>query len=69
MKIKHILFLENKGDKILQLKHWINIVWLFLKVDLLCENHFYKVFEDSCVTAVCDNNQPIMLKIHPLIFL
>ncbi len=38
------------------------------KGDLLCKNHFYKVFEHSCVAAVCENNQPIMLKIHPLIF-
>ncbi len=38
------------------------------KGDLLCKNHFYKVFEHSCVAAVCENNQPIMLKIHQLIF-
>ncbi len=32
MKIKQILlFGENKGDLILQLKHWRYIVWLFLK--------------------------------------
>ncbi len=31
MKIKKYIFLENKGNLILQLKHWINIVWLFLK--------------------------------------
>ncbi len=37
--------------------------------DLLCKNHFYKVFEHSCVAAVCENNQPIMLKINQLIFL
>ncbi len=41
----------------------------WLKEDLLCKNHFYKVFENSCVAAVCENNQPIMLKIHQLIFL
>ncbi len=40
-----------------------------VKGDLLCKNHFYKVFEHSCVAAVCENNQPIMVKIHPLIFL
>ncbi len=41
---------------------------LCFKGDLLCKNHFYKVFEHSCVAAVCENNQPIMLKIHQLIF-
>ncbi len=41
----------------------------FFKGDLLCKNHFYKLFEHSCVAAVCENNQPIMLKIHQLIFL
>ncbi len=30
----------------------------YLKGDLLCKNHFYKVFEHSCVAAVCENNQP-----------
>ncbi len=35
----------------------------YIKGDLLCKNHFYKVFEHSCVAAVCENNQPIMLKI------
>ncbi len=38
----------------------------YLKRDLLCKNHFYKVFEHSCVAAVCENNQPV--KLHPLIF-
>ncbi len=38
-----------------------------IKGDLLCKNHFYKLFEHSCVAAVCENNQPIMLKIHQLI--
>ncbi len=45
------------------------IVEVRFKGDLLCKNHFYKVFEHSCVAAVCENNQPIMLKIHQLIFL
>ncbi len=40
-----------------------------IKGDLLCKNHFYKVFEHSCVAAVCENNQPIMVKIHQLFFL
>ncbi len=26
------------------------------------------VFEHSCVASVCENNQPVMVKIHPLIF-
>ncbi len=39
------------------------------KGDLLCKIHFYKVFEHSCVAAVYENHQPIMLKIHQLIFL
>ncbi len=38
-----------------------------LKGDLLCKNHFYKVFEQ--LAAACENNQPIMLKIHQLIVL
>ncbi len=38
------------------------------KGDLLCKNHFYKLFEHSCVAAVCENNQPIMVKIHQLLF-
>ncbi len=42
---------------------------LNLKGDLLCKNHFYKLFEHSCVAAVCENNQPIMVKIHQLILL
>ncbi len=41
----------------------------YLKGDLLCKNYSYKLFEHSCVAAVCENNQPIMLKIHQLIFL
>ncbi len=44
-------------------------MWMdYIKGDLLCKNHFYKLFEHSCVAAVCENNQPIMLKIHQLIF-
>ncbi len=39
-----------------------------LKGTYYAKNHFYKVFEHSCVAAVCENNQPIMLKIHQLIF-
>ncbi len=37
------------------------------KGDLLCKNHVYKVFEHSCVASVCEKNQPVMVKIHPLI--
>ncbi len=40
-----------------------------LKEDLLCKNHFYEVFEHSCVASVCENNQAVMVKIHPLIFI
>ncbi len=47
----------------------VEIIHSTFKGDLLCKNHFYKVFEHSCVAAVCENNQPIMLKIHQLIFL
>ncbi len=32
------------------------------KGDLSCKNHFYKVFEHSCVAVVCENNQSIMVK-------
>ncbi len=39
-----------------------------IKGDLLYKNHFYKVFQHSCVAAVSENNQPIVLKIHQLIF-
>ncbi len=37
-----------------------------IKGDILCKNHFYKVFEHSCVASVCKNNQPVMVKIHTL---
>ncbi len=40
-----------------------------LKGTYYAKNHFYKVFEHSCVAAVCENNQPIMLQIHQLVFL
>ncbi len=53
------------GDSIQSLLECISDI----KGDLLCKNHLYKVFEHSCVAAVCENNQPIMVKIHPLIFL
>ncbi len=39
------------------------------KWKLLCKNHVYKVFEHSCVASVCENNQPVMVKIHTLIFI
>ncbi len=35
---------------------------------LLSKNHFLKVF-DCCVGAVSENNQPMKVKIHPLVFL
>ncbi len=40
------------------------ISYIFFKGDPLHKNHFHKVFEHSYVAAVCENNQPIMLKIH-----
>ncbi len=33
--IYHLFFVENKGDLILQLKHWGHILWLFLKNKVL----------------------------------
>ncbi len=39
-----------------------------LKRHVLCKNHFYRVFEHSCVAAVCENSQPIMVKIQRLFF-
>ncbi len=51
------------------LRDWHGNVHDNVKGDLLYKNHFYKLFEHSCVAAVCENNQPIMLKIHQLIFL
>ncbi len=60
----------NKWDATFYSKlNILNIYDFDFKGDLLCKNHFYKVFEHSCVAAVCENNQPIMLKIHQLIFL
>ncbi len=44
----------------------MDLVIIILKGDLLCKKSLYKVFDHSCVAAVCENNQPIMLK---LIFL
>ncbi len=38
---------------------------MYIKGDLLCKNHFYKLFEHSCVATVCENNQPIMVKNPP----
>ncbi len=52
-------------DSVLKSSDKINL----FKGDLLCKKHFYKVFEHSCMDAVCQNNQPIMLKIHQLIYL
>ncbi len=39
-----------------------------LKGELLFKNHFDKVFEHSCVASMRENNQPVMVKIPPLIF-
>ncbi len=40
-----------------------------LKGTYYAKHVYVFMFEHSCVAAVCENNQPIMLKIHPLIFL
>ncbi len=45
------------------------LLYAAFKGDLLCKNHFYKRCLNSCVASVCENNQPIMVKIHPLIYL
>ncbi len=44
------------------------IISHFFKGDLLCKKHSYKVFEQSFVASVCENNQPVMVKIHPLFY-
>ncbi len=41
-----------------------------LKGTYYAKNHFYKgVWTQLCGRSVCENNQPVMEKIHPLIFL
>ncbi len=35
-----------------------------LDAKAFCKNHLYGVFEHSCVAAVCENKQPIVVKIH-----
>ncbi len=47
---------------------YIHIIYIINKYILLCKNHLYKVFEHSCVAAVCENNQPIMVKINRLVY-
>ncbi len=59
-------FLRSKGTVEYFLTKQLNI--LYFKGDLLGKYHFYKVFEHSCVAALCENNQPIMLKIHQLFY-
>jgi len=44
-------------------------VFHFIKGHLLWKIHFYMVFEHKCVLAVCEQNHPRMLKIHPVVFL
>ncbi len=31
-----------------------------------CDMHFYKLFKQESVFAVCVHNHPIMIKIHPV---
>ncbi len=45
------------------------ILGLCVKGNLSCKIHFYMLFGHKCVLAVCVHNHPIMIKIHPLIFL
>ncbi len=45
------------------------ILGLCVKGNLSCKIHFYMLFGHKCVLAVCVHNYPIMIKIHPLIFL
>ncbi len=33
------------------------------------QNSLYKLFEQKCVLEVCVHIQPIMIKIHPVLFL
>ncbi len=68
---------EHKGGKKTKTcppKIWNDSVFskaikIMIKGDLLCKNHFYKVFEHSCVAAECENNQPINVKNPPTHFL
>jgi len=39
------------------------------KGHLLWKIHFYMGFEHKCVLAVCEQNHPRMIKIHPVFFL
>jgi len=41
---------------------------LDVKGHLLWKIHFYMVFEHKCVLAVCEQNHPRMIKIHPVAF-
>ncbi len=45
---------------------WYSSQSLCLKGTYYAKNNFYKVFEHSCVASVCENNQPVMVKILPL---
>jgi len=40
-----------------------------IKGHLLWKIHFHMVFEHKCVLAVCEQNHPRMIKIHPVFFL
>ncbi len=41
----------------MMLKIQLYITGINYILQVLCKNHFYKVFEHSCVAAVCDKNQ------------
>ncbi len=58
---------EDMEKFMTEVRSWHNLKKSF-KGDLLCKNQFYVAFEHSCVAAVCENNQPIMVKIYPHIF-
>ncbi len=46
------------------------VIFNFLfKGDIRCKINFNMVFEHKCVLAVCVHNHPIMIKIHPVLFL
>lgn len=57
-----LLINRSQISKIVQ-THW------YIKRDLLCKNYFYKGFEHSCVSAVCEYNEASNGKIYIILFL